>query len=72
MHIKFVYLVELRPEEHLETGYIYDEALLPQVATETWAGVKVVADAVQQMNDIMARRLQKYFQGAPHRQGNTS
>lgn len=44
--IKFVYLLELRPDEKNWDGFILDESELIPTARETWEGVKVVASAV--------------------------
>ncbi|KAM3720590.1 putative carboxypeptidase suro-1 [Dirofilaria immitis] len=44
--IKYVYLLELRPDEKNWDGFILDEQQLIPTATETWAGIRVVADAV--------------------------
>uniref|UniRef100_A0A915AKK6 ShKT domain-containing protein n=1 Tax=Parascaris univalens TaxID=6257 RepID=A0A915AKK6_PARUN len=44
--IKYVYLLELRPDERNWDGFILDEHQLIPTASETWAGVRVVADAV--------------------------
>uniref|UniRef100_A0A1I7Y5P2 ShKT domain-containing protein n=1 Tax=Steinernema glaseri TaxID=37863 RepID=A0A1I7Y5P2_9BILA len=44
--IKYVYLLELRPDERNWDGFILDESQLIPTASETWAGVKVVADAI--------------------------
>uniref|UniRef100_A0A0N4Z0C3 ShKT domain-containing protein n=1 Tax=Parastrongyloides trichosuri TaxID=131310 RepID=A0A0N4Z0C3_PARTI len=45
-NIKFVYLLELRPDEHNWDGFILKERELIPTATETWIGIKVVADAI--------------------------
>ncbi|VDK53521.1 unnamed protein product [Anisakis simplex] len=45
-NIKYVYLLELRPDERNWDGFILDEHQLIPTASETWAGVRVVADAV--------------------------
>ncbi|KAL3120330.1 hypothetical protein niasHT_001143 [Heterodera trifolii] len=47
-NVKFVYLLELRPDEKNWDGFILDESQLIPTASETWAGVKVVADAIIQ------------------------
>uniref|UniRef100_A0A0R3RGL8 ShKT domain-containing protein n=1 Tax=Elaeophora elaphi TaxID=1147741 RepID=A0A0R3RGL8_9BILA len=44
--VKYVYLLELRPDEKNWDGFILDERQLIPTATETWAGIRVVADAV--------------------------
>ncbi|KAI6178437.1 ShKT domain-containing protein [Aphelenchoides besseyi] len=46
--IKYVYLLELRPDEKNFDGFILDEDQLIPTAQETWAGIKVVADAIIQ------------------------
>ncbi|KAI6182509.1 ShKT domain-containing protein [Aphelenchoides bicaudatus] len=46
--IKYVYLLELRPDEKNWDGFILDEEQLIPTAQETWAGIKVVADAIIQ------------------------
>lgn len=63
MGIKFVYLLELRPDEHVNFGFILDEEHLKPTLTETWEGVKVVADAVWQVDRIKKERLRKYYGG---------
>lgn len=50
--IKYVYLIELRPEEHIYDGFILDENLIVPTGKETWDGIKIVADAILQMNNI--------------------
>nr|CAD2199712.1 unnamed protein product [Meloidogyne enterolobii] len=47
-NIKYVYLLELRPDEKNWDGFILDERQLMPTATETWAGVRVVAEAIIQ------------------------
>ncbi|CAP25659.2 Protein CBG05160 [Caenorhabditis briggsae] len=44
--VKFVYLLELRPDEKNWDGFILDEKELIPTARETWEGVRVVAEAV--------------------------
>ncbi|VDD95629.1 unnamed protein product, partial [Enterobius vermicularis] len=44
--IKYVYLLELRPDEKNWDGFILEERQLIPTAAETWAGVRVVADEV--------------------------
>ncbi|KAI6225929.1 ShKT domain-containing protein [Aphelenchoides besseyi] len=46
--IKYVYLLELRPDEKNFDGFILDEDQLIPTAQETWVGIKVVADAIIQ------------------------
>lgn len=55
-NVKFVYLLELRPDEKNWDGFILDEGQLMPTASETWAGVRVVADAIIQR--ARARRVQ--------------
>ncbi|CAB3407889.1 unnamed protein product [Caenorhabditis bovis] len=43
---KFVYLLELRPDEKNWDGFILDEKELIPTARETWEGVRVVAEAI--------------------------
>jgi len=58
MGIKFVYLLELRPDESVDrsVGFILDEKFLQPTVEETWEGVKVVADAVRKMQEIRENR----------------
>ncbi|VDM82763.1 unnamed protein product, partial [Strongylus vulgaris] len=44
--VKYVYLLELRPDEKNWDGFILGESELIPTARETWEGVKVVAEAV--------------------------
>ncbi|KAK6727377.1 hypothetical protein RB195_005210 [Necator americanus] len=44
--VKYVYLLELRPDEKNWDGFILGESELIPTAKETWEGVKVVAAAV--------------------------
>ncbi|CAI4225319.1 unnamed protein product [Auanema sp. JU1783] len=44
--VKYVYLLELRPDEKNWDGFILDEKELIPTARETWEGVKVVARAI--------------------------
>ncbi|KAK6019974.1 zinc carboxypeptidase, partial [Ostertagia ostertagi] len=44
--VKYVYLLELRPDEKNWDGFILGESELVPTARETWEGVKVVASAV--------------------------
>lgn len=50
--IKFVYLLELRPEENVFDGFILDTKQLIPTGRETWAGIKVVANAVLGRNHL--------------------
>uniref|UniRef100_A0AC35UE72 Cytochrome b5 heme-binding domain-containing protein n=1 Tax=Rhabditophanes sp. KR3021 TaxID=114890 RepID=A0AC35UE72_9BILA len=57
--IKFVYLMELRPDEKNWDGFILKERELIPTATETWAGIKVIADAIIEyihVNQISAKK----------------
>ncbi|VDD94258.1 unnamed protein product [Enterobius vermicularis] len=45
-NIKYVYLLELRPGEDEWDGFLLDKRQLIPTGRETWAGVKVVIDAV--------------------------
>ncbi|VDK82401.1 unnamed protein product [Litomosoides sigmodontis] len=44
--VKFVYLLELRPGENDFDGFLLDRRQLIPTGRETWAGVRVVIDAV--------------------------
>lgn len=44
--IKYVYLLELRPEENVWDGFILDADQILPTARETWEGVKVVVHSV--------------------------
>uniref|UniRef100_A0A1I7YUN2 Zinc carboxypeptidase A 1 n=1 Tax=Steinernema glaseri TaxID=37863 RepID=A0A1I7YUN2_9BILA len=48
-HVKYVYLLELRPGEEEWDGFLLDRRQLIPTARETWEGVKVVIDAVMAM-----------------------
>uniref|UniRef100_A0A915K6C6 Peptidase M14 carboxypeptidase A domain-containing protein n=1 Tax=Romanomermis culicivorax TaxID=13658 RepID=A0A915K6C6_ROMCU len=48
--IKYVYLLELRPQEEVYDGFILETNQLIPTARETWEGVKVVTDAVMEKN----------------------
>jgi len=52
--IRFVYLIELRPDYSVEEGFILDPSLLPATCRETWDGVMVVADEVLKKKGIYA------------------
>ncbi|EYC28272.1 hypothetical protein Y032_0008g70 [Ancylostoma ceylanicum] len=43
---KYVYLMELRPGEEVWDGFILDSRQLIPTGRETWAGIKVVIEAV--------------------------
>ncbi|KHJ94010.1 shTK domain protein [Oesophagostomum dentatum] len=43
---KYVYLMELRPSEEVWDGFILDSRQLIPTGRETWAGIKVVIEAV--------------------------
>lgn len=67
--VKYVYLLELRPDEKSENlskhgvfpfstdwdGFILDEKELIPTARETWEGMKVVANAILQRSHTMTR-----------------
>ncbi|MCP9259665.1 Carboxypeptidase B [Dirofilaria immitis] len=44
--VKFVYLLELRPGENDYNGFLLDRRQLIPTGRETWAGVRVVIDAI--------------------------
>uniref|UniRef100_A0A0R3RMA0 ShKT domain-containing protein n=1 Tax=Elaeophora elaphi TaxID=1147741 RepID=A0A0R3RMA0_9BILA len=44
--VKFVYLLELRPGENDFDGFLLDRKQLIPTGRETWAGVRVVIDAI--------------------------
>ncbi|KAL3998831.1 Zinc carboxypeptidase family protein [Acanthocheilonema viteae] len=44
--VKFVYLLELRPGENDFDGFLLDRRQLIPTGRETWAGVRVVVDAI--------------------------
>jgi len=50
--VKYVYLLELRPEEDVFDGFILEPRYLLPTGRETWEGVKVVANAVLKRNGI--------------------
>uniref|UniRef100_A0A1I7WNE4 Peptidase_M14 domain-containing protein n=1 Tax=Heterorhabditis bacteriophora TaxID=37862 RepID=A0A1I7WNE4_HETBA len=52
MGIKYVYLVELRPEMELSNGFILHKKELIPTAVETFEGVKEVIDSVLEHNNI--------------------
>ncbi|KHN76630.1 Carboxypeptidase A2 [Toxocara canis] len=45
-NVKYVYLLELRPDEEEWDGFLLDKRQLIPTGRETWAGIKVVIDAV--------------------------
>ena len=47
-HVKFVYLLELRPEDSVWDGFILSPREILPTAKETWLGVKVVARTIAQ------------------------
>lgn len=51
-NIKYVYLVELRPEDNVWDGFILDEGQIMPTAKETWEGLKAVADALLRFNGV--------------------
>ncbi|VDN91610.1 unnamed protein product [Brugia pahangi] len=50
--VKFVYLLELRPGENDFDGFLLDRRQLIPTGRETWAGVRVVIDAVMRSKRI--------------------
>lgn len=48
-NVKFVYLLELRPDERNWDGFILDEKQLIPTARETWEGIRVVIEAAYEM-----------------------
>ncbi|CAJ0561075.1 unnamed protein product, partial [Mesorhabditis spiculigera] len=52
MHVKFVYLIELRPEEHLSHGFILHKKELIPTGIETLEGLKEVFESVLASNNI--------------------
>lgn len=57
MNIKYVYLVELRPEDEnavpalrrrSHVGFLLPESQIMPAGEETWGGISVVADAILQ------------------------
>nr|CAD2184276.1 unnamed protein product [Meloidogyne enterolobii] len=69
-NIKYVYLLELRPDEKNWDGFILDERQLMPTATETWAGVRVVAEAIIQRS--RARRVATIVNNNGNGSGNIS
>jgi len=45
--IKYVYLIELRPNDYSIHGFLLPENQIIPTGRETWAGIMVVADEVQ-------------------------
>ncbi|KAK0424097.1 hypothetical protein QR680_008501 [Steinernema hermaphroditum] len=60
-HVKYVYLLELRPGEDEWDGFLLDRRQLIPTARETWEGIKVVIDAVMGL----AQRYPKTITHAP-------
>lgn len=52
--IKYVYLLELRPDEEEWDGFLLDKKQLIPTGRETWAGIKVVIDAVMKAQRSVA------------------
>jgi len=50
--IKYVYLLELRPEDSVIDGFILEPRYLLPTGKETWEGIKVVANRVLQTMNI--------------------
>ncbi|KAK6107079.1 Zinc carboxypeptidase family protein [Brugia pahangi] len=50
--VKFVYLLELRPGENDFDGFLLDRRQLIPTGRETWAGVRVVIDAVMRSKKV--------------------
>ena len=57
--VKYVYLLELRPDETEWDGFILNERDLLPTARETWEGVKVIA------HEILRRSARPFVQDAP-------
>ncbi|CAG9540232.1 unnamed protein product [Cercopithifilaria johnstoni] len=55
--VKFVYLVELRPQLELSNGFILNKNELIPTAVETWKGVRAVIDDAIRANDLLAESL---------------
>ncbi|KJH51646.1 zinc carboxypeptidase [Dictyocaulus viviparus] len=53
---KYVYLMELRPSEEVWDGFILDSRQLIPTGRETWAGIKVVIQAVLNLKREMPSR----------------
>lgn len=52
--VKYVYLLELRPGEEEWDGFLLDKRQLIPTGRETWAGVRVVIDAVMKAQRTVA------------------
>ncbi|CAJ0956769.1 unnamed protein product, partial [Mesorhabditis belari] len=52
MRVKYVYLIELRPEEHLSHGFILHKKELIPTGIETLEGLKEVFESVLAVNNI--------------------
>jgi len=44
--IKYVYLLELRPEDEVWDGFILSEDQITPTGRETWEGIKTIAEVV--------------------------
>ncbi|VBB32832.1 unnamed protein product [Acanthocheilonema viteae] len=55
--VKFVYLVELRPQLELLNGFILNKNELIPTAVETWEGVRTVIDDAIRANDLLTASL---------------
>ncbi|VDM38556.1 unnamed protein product [Toxocara canis] len=53
-NVKYVYLLELRPDEEEWDGFLLDKRQLIPTGRETWAGIKVVIDAVMKAQRAVA------------------
>uniref|UniRef100_A0A915HRN5 Zinc carboxypeptidase A 1 n=1 Tax=Romanomermis culicivorax TaxID=13658 RepID=A0A915HRN5_ROMCU len=65
MGVKYVYLIELRPGEMDDDGFIVGREQITPTGRETWQGVRVVADTVLEKNGfkvVKNRRLQRKVQ----------
>ncbi|VDM15279.1 unnamed protein product [Wuchereria bancrofti] len=51
--VKFVYLIELRPQLELLNGFILNKDELIPTAVETWEGVRTVIDDAIRANDLL-------------------
>ncbi|KIH55045.1 hypothetical protein ANCDUO_14806 [Ancylostoma duodenale] len=54
---KYVYLMELRPGEEVWDGFILDSRQLIPTGRETWAGIKVVIEAVLNLRRVVVTSL---------------
>jgi len=50
--VKYVYLLELRPDDNHWDGFILEEEALVPTALETWDGLRTVVDEVMVMNGL--------------------